>query len=384
LDNYLIGTMRTKSSDSHITDSAAAASAMATGFKTYNDAVSVFPDTKKSAGTIMEAAKAAGWSTGIVTTTGVYDASGAAFTAHSESRTFHSFIAHQQVQKKLDVILGGGRVAFRNETIELALKNGYHYVQNKTALANATLPVLGLFAERDLASVLERDLFPEEPDLYNMTAKALELLRSQKESKGFFLFIENEDTDNFAHLSDFSTVYKSILDMERTINLVMDFAKRNNDTLVLISSDHETAGLGLGLRGLRNFNSDALKSPTRSARYSATQLLGEKNITTVHQKVKEFTGFNITDTEAEECIQISDDIDLLEEYFGMIVTKRAQLGITTNDHTAVDVNVYGYGPSVERFCGNFDNTQIAKRIAKLFDWDVDKITEELRDFIPHP
>src|SRR6201999_2727500 len=122
LDKHHIGNSRTRSSSSLVTDSAAGATAFSCGFKSYNGAISVLPD-HTPCGTVLEAAKKAGYMTGLVVTTRITDATPACFAAHVNMRSEEDLIARQLIGeyplgRVVDLIIGGGRCHFLPNTTD--------------------------------------------------------------------------------------------------------------------------------------------------------------------------------------------------------------------------------------------------------------------------
>lgn len=221
------GLIHTNSADpkSFITDSAAAATAIATGVKTYNGAIAV--DLQgKPVETILEQAKKAGKATGLVTTAQVTDATPAAFGAHTAKRSAQSDIAKQYIeQTKVDVILGGGEDYWypagqpgyypdhpaedpeegskgtQGNLVERAKQLGYTYVRTADELKQATdRKLLGLFANEEMFQQRpegEGDVYNPAVPLPDMTKKALDVLSQNK--KGFFLVVEEEAIDEMSH-----------------------------------------------------------------------------------------------------------------------------------------------------------------------------------------
>src|SRR5271155_4182969 len=160
LDRHLIGSSRTRSTSSLITDSAAGATAFSCGLKSYNGAISVLPD-HSPCGTVMEAAKRAGYTTGLVVTTRISDATPACFASHANRREYEDLIAEQLIGRyplgrTVDLIIGGGRCHFlsnstkgscRNDgkdIVALAKQDGWSYVDSKAALFHPEKPTLPL------------------------------------------------------------------------------------------------------------------------------------------------------------------------------------------------------------------------------------------------
>merc|ERR1711977_179644 len=179
LDQHLIGSSRTRSTSSLVTDSAAGATAFSCGLKSYNGAISMLPD-HTPCGTVLEAAKKAGYMTGLVVTTDITDATPACFAAHVNMRLEEDLIAQQEVGEHplgrvVDIMLGGGRCHFLpnttdggcraddNDITKLAQeKFGWSYVDSRKDFDrlelgnNVKLPLLGLFAERDIPFEIDR------------------------------------------------------------------------------------------------------------------------------------------------------------------------------------------------------------------------------------
>lgn len=239
----------TFSANSLVTDSAAAATALATGCKTNNGMISMSPDGKKLT-TVLEAAQKKKKSTGLVTTTTISDATPAAFAAHVRSRGSQDEIAKQLIENKVEILLGGGKAYFIPSTqegskrkdklnlLELAKQQGYQFVETKEDLEKIKDGyVLGLFQSGFLTTS------PPEPTLADLTSKAIEIL--SKNPNGFFLMVEGGQIDWECHLNDFEGMIKQTLDFDDAVKVASDFAENNKKTLVIVTADHETGGLTL-------------------------------------------------------------------------------------------------------------------------------------------
>jgi alkaline phosphatase len=187
LDSILTGTASTYSANSLVTDSAAAATALACGIKTYNYNVGVGVDGKPC-GTLLEAAKVKGMQTAVVVTSEITHATPASFTAHVLSRESVDTIGDQQMDQNITLILGGGLAIFnstsRNSMLAKARSKHYTLVLSKEELTrgnNLSLPLIGLFASSHLAYEIDRNR-TSQPSLAEMTNAALQLL-----SRGFLL-----------------------------------------------------------------------------------------------------------------------------------------------------------------------------------------------------
>jgi len=387
VDDYLVGAIHTSSFNSLITDSAASASAYATGTKTINGYLSVDPTTNTSLGTIFEAAKAKGFSTGIITTADISDATPAAFTSHSVRREYNSFIVSQHLNQRLEIIMGGGAKYFENETLDTALDKGYTIVYNKTQLAgipnsDLSLPFLGLFAHGDMSFSLDRSL-TDEPNLVDMVAKALDLLIAQDNADGFMLLVEESAIDDAGHVWDAGALCGAGLSLDTTVDYILNFAKKRNDTLVLITADHETGGLAIGRDDFKYLNTEFISGQKRSNRYAARHLVGALDRTYIAEVIVNATGIVPTEAEVELLVNVTS-MTTLQHLVGTIVSTRAHVGWTTGWHSGIDVNLYGYGPGIDNFCGTLDNTEISTKIAKLFGLDMKAANERVKNYPIQP
>ncbi|WP_243884285.1 alkaline phosphatase [Cellulomonas fengjieae] len=257
--------------DDAVTDSAAGATAFATGVLTYNGAVSVDVDGNPVK-TLLEHAKDLRKATGLVSTAQVTDATPAAFGAHVPDRADQSEIARQFIQSSMpDVILGGGedwwypvgdpgaypddpadpRPEESRSTIgnlvELAEGVGYDYVSTPDELAATRSDrVLGLFANEEMFEQFpegEGDEYAPVVPLTTMTTKALDILDDDRH--GFFLMVEEEAIDEFAHNNNAARTIQAGQALDATVAVVREFAARHPGTLVLVVGDHETGGLAI-------------------------------------------------------------------------------------------------------------------------------------------
>jgi len=253
------GELQTASADFSITDSAAAATAMATGVKTDNGHIGVDPD-EVVLETILEIAEGRGMATGLVTTVEVSHATPAAFAAHVPDRNMMVEIALQVIGSGVDVLLGGGENEFLPTTelgcdpgfpgertdgrnlIAEAQTAGFTYVCDATGLATVntltTDQLLGLFAD-------EMMVRPFSPTLTEMTRAAIEIL--SRNPQGFFLMVEGGQIDTAAHVNDGANVIGDVIGFDEAVQVGLDYAALNPDTLVIVTADHETGGMSVSL-----------------------------------------------------------------------------------------------------------------------------------------
>jgi alkaline phosphatase len=311
----IVGLHKTHSSDSLITDSAAGATAFACGVKTYNYAIGVGPD-KKPRPTLLELAEAQGRATGLVATSEITHATPASFIAHVVSRQSQELIALDFLKTDIDLFIGGGRNYFANRSDDLDLyaelrKKGY-YVSDfvREPLEMMVLPnqpVAYFTANKaPLQANQGRDYLPVAADI------SLKFL-DNRSPKGFFIMIEGSQIDWGGHANDYNYVISEMLDFDRTLNAVLDWAAKDGETLVVVTADHETGGMSLD-QNYANVNG----KPSMPAE----MMYRNKS-------------------------QTRDTI------------------FTTPMHTATMIPVFAYGPGAEQFSGIYENTAIFDKLKAL-------------------
>ena len=256
-----IGFSKTQSASDYITDSGAGGTAISIGQKTYDHAIGVDKDTIPHK-TILEYAELNGKATGIVVTSEVTHATPASFIAHQKDRYMYEEIAKDYMKTDIEVFIGGGLTYFndRKDKIDLTqnlIENGYQLVTNiEELLAIKSGKVAGLLYEKDPPKFSEgrNDMLPI------CTQKAIELLNKRKE--GFFLMIEGSQIDWGGH--DHSTTYiiDEMIDFDNTIGKVLEFARHDGNTLVIVTADHETGGMALNNGNMATGEVDAQYTST--------------------------------------------------------------------------------------------------------------------------
>lgn len=249
--------MKTRSANSSTTDSAAAASAMATGVKVNNAVISqAIPGDGRDLYTVLESARDHGQSTGLVTTNNITDATPAGFGAHTPDRENEAEIAADYLtQTRPNVLFGAGDFGM---THQAALDAGYQLVTNLAEMqaldTEAAAFVSGQFGDKPLP--YEFDWSGSQPHLADMTETALNILDNDPD--GFFLLVEDENTDRAAHLYDIRKVVHDVLELERAVDRAVAWARTHPNTLIVVLADHETSGYQLlADRGLGNYPDSA-------------------------------------------------------------------------------------------------------------------------------
>lgn len=313
LDQHLVGSSRTRSNSSLITDSAAGATAFSCGLKSYNGAIGVSSDSEPC-GTILEALKLQGYMTGLVVTTRITDATPAAFSSHVDQRFQEDQIAEQQLGdyplgRMVDLIIGGGRCHFlprsheggcrsddRNLIEEVQHKKEWNYVGNREQFDqlkhghNVQFPLLGLLAENDIPYEIDRD-----PKVYPSLAEQVKvaltsLSKATKDSdRGFFLLIEGSRIDHAGHHNDPAAQVREVLAYDDAFKEVLKFIdETDTDTVAISTSDHETGGLVTSRQNTPSYPDyiwypEVLLNSTHSGEYLSVRLSTSLPLTTMLQ-----------------------------------------------------------------------------------------------------
>ena len=243
LDNFPVtGLSRTYATDKLITDSSAGGTALATGVKTRYGYIGV-DENGLPISTLLTEARDRGMKTGISVVCRINDATPTGFCNHSISRSDEEGLAAQYLDSGVDFLIGGGIKFWKErrdgrDIVEEMKAKGYNFVDTREDLAAAgKLPVLGLFAETEMAPALDRG-----PILEESAVKALELLDNKN---GFFLMIEGSSIDDHCHNNHVGYAMEEMFDFDKTIGKVLEWAAKDGETLVIVTADHATGGLTL-------------------------------------------------------------------------------------------------------------------------------------------
>lgn len=247
----IVGLHKSYSADNLVTDSAAGATAFSAGVKTYNGAIGVDADTMPVP-TILEMAEARGMPTGLVASCSITHATPASFIAHNKYRKNNEEIAEDFLKTEVDLFIGGGAKYFtRREKDERRLdkeleRKGY-VVQNfvKTDIQDIAPQVNMNYAYftadgEPLPVAQGRDY------LVPSVKMAPQFLKDRdQQRKGFFLMIEGSQIDWGGHANDSDYIITEMLEFNRAIGEVLDFAAKDGNTLVIVTADHETGGYAI-------------------------------------------------------------------------------------------------------------------------------------------
>lgn len=379
-DELLTGMARTyPADDTVITDSAAAATALATGVKTYNAAIGVDLQHEPLL-TLLEAAKARGYQTAMVSTSSVTHATPASFAAHVSSRQSQDAIADQYYdlridgKLKVDLILGGGRKFFARADRNLVDEfkgDGYRYITELDQLdALQKLPAIGLFADDGLPAALNSD---NPLTLTTMVTKALSLL----DKKPFFLLIEASQIDWCGHANDIACAMAEMHDLAETLKVTKAYVDKSRNTILVATADHGTGGLSIGAAGQYQWDAATIKNIRATSPRIAERMIAKGN--EWQTEWFELTQIELSDREVQNIQQLMDKSQELTRESAQknmheivkngvvalvleVINERTHTGWTTMGHTGEDVQIFSYGKGHENFVGNLNNTDIALRL----------------------
>lgn len=388
-----LGLLVTSPHGTYVTDSAAAGSAMSTGFKVANGAVSVTPDGQAPR-TVMEVAKAAGKRIGLVTTATVYDATPVAFALHAKSRRDSQALVDQWLAFEPDVLMGGGADYFLPEgsggkrkdgkdVIAAFRAKGYPVVTNTAELADASgAKLLGLFAGDDMDFESDRDP-GKEPTTADMATAALKALAPSPH--GFVLLVENENVDTAGHHSDAAALMRALWAFDDAVKVALDFQRRHPDTLVIVTGDHETGGFSPTYAfkdsstlssGNRFYPGDEhlrlLERITMSLRGVRGKLGQPPSGNVLDQLLaKHFPGFRL-DPDLRGLILGGKTDERNFSYptqnaLGRMIARQTGYYWGTSGHTPQPVLVGAIGPGAELFRGYQDNTDFGRHLHRLIE-----------------
>ncbi len=432
VDELIVGTVKTFMFDSLITDSAAAATAFATGQKTSSGFLGVGPRREprlsvfeapppellyRPLATLLEGAKRRGKAVGLVATSAVAHATPGAFAAHVHSRAMMHEIMEQMVYQDLDVVLGGGKRYLLpeggggarpdRENLQQALvARGYAWVETREDLA--ALPpgrVWGIFADDSLSPALDRPhVAPRQPTLAEMTAKAIDIL--SRAPNGFFLMVEGSQVDWADHANDAVYALTEFVAFDEAVKTALAFAEGPGagNTLILAFPDHVTGGLSLGSSKTDgSYTSTSLESvvgPLRRMKLTAGALARKipSHADPKDKSKRVYRAEDIRDAlvawwpvfgndkegnpEPPPAAVVADVLALHaagKSLDGALITaverKYTHVGWTTTGHCGDDVPLWSYGADAVR--GFYDNTDLAVLAAEALGVSLPAVTGEL-------
>jgi alkaline phosphatase len=393
--------------NSYITDSAPAATALATGHKTADGVISMDSSKTTPYTTIAELAKSAGMKVGIISSVSIDHATPACFYAHQPNRNSYNDIANQLVPSSFDFFGGGGFLASnRADVLAAAETAGYAVADSRSefdALASgqkavAVNPILD--GSKALYYDIDRSYDSANTNdhitLAQYTSKAIELLNN---SNGFFLMVEGGKIDWACHANDARASIDDTIAFDDAVGVAIDFMKNHrSETLIVVTGDHETGGMTIGWAGTAYTSNFEKLEGQKLSYYEFDKIWNEYKTACgggscpedigddLKTQINTLFGLNYAGLADYDKKRLEDAYDkslgrasgkLAEEdslLYGSynpisvtlthILNNRAGIGWTSYAHTGVPVPVLADGYGASTFNGFYDNTDVAKKIAK--------------------
>lgn len=389
IDPYLCGTVKTFSSNAPIGDSAPTTSCYMTGMPQQTGNVSIYPvadpqndlvpvDSAKAyqpLATILEAAKhQQNKATGLVVTVEFPHATPADCSAHYYARGKYEYIASQMAYQNLDVMFGGGNSILTDDIKQHFKNTGTRLIQDDLKAFrnfNGKDKVWALFGERELPYDIDRDSTLV-PSLNEMTKKALDRLSLNE--NGFFLMVEGSKVDWSAHGNDAVGCITEYLAFDKAVATVMDFARKNGETTVIVLPDHGNSGFTIGRRDLKSYDKATIDQLFKNvSQYKKTgegleRILLKSKPEDFKSIFKEYTNIDLNDDELNlllssknyqeaDYMKVSNSVNMGSSIIN-IMNQHTYFGFTTGGHTGEEVFLAAYHPDGDLPIGMNTNVEI--------------------------
>ncbi len=397
------GMATTYSASNSITDSAAGGTALATGRKTYNGAIGVDAE-KNTVTSVAEQAKKAGRRVGIATSVSIDHATPASFYAHRPDRGMYYEIAQDMLKAGFDFYAGGGFLR-PNKTFDgkeapsifpqieeagYTLARGADDYLAKRADARKMVLIQQEGAE---PSCLPYAIDRKEGDLTlrQITESAIDFLTKDGDRRGFFLMVEGGKIDWACHNNDVGTAVREVMDLDEAVKVAYEFYKKHpKETLIVITADHETGGLGLGAKNYtlalkslacQDHSQETLSRAITDLRKNGNHKASWAEVKALLTEKMGFWSELPLSWEQEKLLRdvyeesfVRNHVQFAESLYAKteplaaaarrVMSQLALVGWTSGTHTAEYVPVFAIGAGSKAFYGKMDNTDIPKRIAK--------------------
>ena len=382
------GTTRTASANSLVTDSAAAATAIACGVKTNNHKLGVGPDNQRLE-SVAEVAKKKGKKVGIITSVTINHATPGGFYAHQPNRNLYYKIGLDMIASNFDYFGGGGMAAankksdpaYRGDLYELAKKAGYKVVFGKEGFDSVTANDKKVWAVGSKGGALPYNISGSNglPTLADFTRQGIQVLDNPN---GFFMMVEGGAIDWAGHANVAAENLHEVLGFNKAVKVAMEFAKKHpNDTLIVVTGDHETGGMTMGFAGsgynlwVERLTHQKMYVYDFQALVKAKQ---KKNPQLTFDEIKDDItknfGLTFTNDKKDPMCVNTNQLKTLQKGFkdgkmaralSRVMSDKAGIGWTSGAHTALPVLTTSQGKNAEVFKGMIDNTDISNRLKPM-------------------
>lgn len=370
--------MDTASASSIVTDSSAGSSSWGGGMRVNNGSLNIGPNGEVNM-PVWQKFKKAGKMAGCVTTVPITHATPAGFCVNSKSRSEQEDIAEQYLQLGFDIMMGGGNNYFSPELrkdkkdVYAAYKaKGWQVARTRSEMmaADSSRPVLGVFADDALPFSIDRSndtqLINDTPTLAEMAAKAIDRMKNNK--NGFVLQIEAGKVDWGAHANDIAAVLYDQAAFDEAIKVVIDFAEKDKETLVIITTDHGNANPGIIYGKDANANFDSIQKYTHTNEWILNEIKPTYTVTQVRDLITSANGAPFAEENAKKVLSYYDGLhkeDGLYNYkklpfkaFADMQQKTNSVGWISNDHSADYVELAMFGPGSNKLKPFVKNTDL--------------------------
>ena len=413
VDPYITGTVTTFSSNAPIGDSAPTGSAYATGVLQQTGNVAIHPEVSENdliqvdasrtwqpAATLLEAVKIEKQkAVGLVVTCEFPHATPADFSAHHYKRSNYAALAPQMAYQNLDVMFGGGNGILTEDIRQHFNNTGTTLISDdRNALLNYSGDgkVWALFGNKALPYDMDRN--PDKiPSIAEMTEKALEIL--SKKENGFFLMVEGSQVDWAAHANDAAAIIHEFLAFDEAVGKVMEFAKADGNTAVLILSDHGNSGFSIGTSNCPGYDKLSIAqlfgavSQIKLSANGIESLLVNAKPEEIGAVFKKYTGIDMTGEELQTLLSSKNykerdytkvgTSNNMAHHIVNILNSRSCFGFTTGGHTGEEVLLASYHPQGDLLKGHVMNTEVNSYLQKIAGLETS--LQELSDkiFVKH-
>ena len=369
----------TFSASNGVTDSAASGTALSTGYKTSNGRIGTDADGNDIYSVAFDA-KNAGMAVGIATTVCINHATPSAFYAHNTDRNNYNEIAQWMLEADYDFYAGGDAkcsTAQRNDLYGRAEKQGYTIARGyddykaKAKKADKMMLYQKSVAEEVPYAI---DRTKDDLTLAQITKAGIDFLSKKNKKEGFFMMVEGGKIDYASHRDDAATMIHEMLDFNAAIEEAYDFYKKHKDeTLIIVTADHETGGIVLGYTGQYKLDLKVLESQKVSVDNLVSMLESLKETTwgKVAEMVKENVGVEPRGNHsAEENVNMNHDLAYRIAYDAVYdLDRKALISWASGNHSGTFVPLFAIGEGADKFNGVIDNTDIPLTIMEFLGID---------------